>query len=218
MNYTTLEKVKSALGGETNTDDALLEEKIAEASRAIDRLCAAPDNYFELTEVANETGSGLITHDGRIVYLVKKPIVVSVTAVAYRLTPLDAWTDIDPACVSVLNSRQIVAYGVVARQASCQVKVSYEGGYGAEEPATPADPGDPEGDPPVEPTPRVPAIIEGLPADIINAATVLSIRFYKEEKSGLTDAIGVAELGTMQYTKALPARVTEMLRPYKRIL
>ncbi|KPL82654.1 hypothetical protein SE15_11185 [Thermanaerothrix daxensis] len=57
-----------------------------------------------------------------------------------------------------------------------------------------------------------------LPDDLVNAATLLSVRFYKEIKSGLTDSIGVAELGMLQYTKALPERVQLMLKPYKRVV
>lgn len=57
-----------------------------------------------------------------------------------------------------------------------------------------------------------------LPDDLINAATLLTVRFYREIKSGLTDSIGVAELGMLQYTKALPERLLAMLRPYKRVV
>lgn len=56
-----------------------------------------------------------------------------------------------------------------------------------------------------------------LPGDLVNLATLLSIRFYREVKSGLGDSIGVAELGTLTYTKAFPARLVEMLKPYKRV-
>ncbi len=57
-----------------------------------------------------------------------------------------------------------------------------------------------------------------LPDDLVNAATLLSVRFYREIKSGLGDAIGVAELGTLTYTKAFPVRLVEMLKPYRRLL
>ncbi len=57
-----------------------------------------------------------------------------------------------------------------------------------------------------------------LPDDLVNVATLLSVRFYKEVKSGLSDSIGVAELGMLQYTKAFPERVVAMLKPYKRVV
>ncbi len=81
-----------------------------------------------------------------------------------------------------------VSADVSERRGKAQVKISYIGGFNT------------------------------LPDDLVNAAVLLAVRFYKEIKSGLTDSIGVAELGTLQYTKALPARVAEMLRSYKRMV
>jgi hypothetical protein len=46
---------------------------------------------------------------------------------------------------------------------------------------------------------------------------VLAARFYKEAQGGLTDSVGVAELGMIMYTKALPVRFTEMLTKYLRV-
>jgi len=57
-----------------------------------------------------------------------------------------------------------------------------------------------------------------LPDDLVNAATLLTIRFYKEVKTGLSDSIGIAELGMLQYTKAFPERLAAMLKPYRRIV
>lgn len=199
MNYTTLAKVRAALGAGTVTDDALLQVKITEASRAIDRLCGAPDNYFMAETVAGERCNGLITSAAVIICLLQKAVVASVTSFAYRFSPLEEWKDVDVDAVVVTNGRQVSAYGQVTPYGKCFVRVSYLGGYGTE-------------------TGTTVFTITGLPEDIINAATVLAVRFYKEEKSGLTDAIGVAELGMMQYTKAIPVRVVEMMKPYKRIL
>ena len=72
-----------------------------------------------------------------------------------------------------------------------RTKMSYIGGYGA--------------------------TLGELPPDLVEAATVLAVRLYREVKSGLTDTIGVAELGMLAYTKAWPVRVTEMLQPWKRV-
>jgi hypothetical protein len=58
--------------------------------------------------------------------------------------------------------------------------------------------------------------VEDLPADLIELATLLAARFYKEAETGLNDAIGVAELGTLIYTKAWPIRFVAMLEPFIR--
>lgn len=198
MNYTTLAKVRAALGAETVTDDLLLAVKITEASRATDRLCAAPDNYFMIESVVGELSSGLITSDGVIICFPKKAVVNSVSSFEYRLSPKENWQVVDSDAILLSNQRQVSAWGEIVAHGKCQIRISYNGGYGTESGS--------------------PSIITGLPEDIINAVTVLAVRFYKEEKGGLTDAIGVAELGTMQYTKAMPTRVVEMMKPYKRIV
>lgn len=200
MNYTTLAKVKLALDAHEVTDDNLIKAKITEASRTMDvTLCKAEPDYFKLETVSAEIRNGIITKDGDIVCWAKKVIVNSVASFEYRLTPRTAWVTVDPAYVEITNKRQLRAYGVAGlTSVRCQVRVTYSGGYGTES--------------------GEPAVITGLPEDVIDAATVLSVRFYKEEKNGLTDAIGVAELGTMQYTKRFPARVEEMMKPYRRIV
>jgi hypothetical protein len=212
MNYTTLEKVKSVLGAEETTDDSLLETKIVEASRAIDvTICHADPDYFKAASVAGEITNGIITSDGAIVCWVKKAVVTSVTLFEYRLSPRTPWLTVEAAYCTISNKRQVTAWGSgSSRNVKVQIRLSYVGGYGTEVPAVSAvvDP----------PTARVPATLTGMPEEIVDAATTLTIRFYKEEKSGLTDAIGVAELGTMQYTKAIPVRVVDMCKPYKRIV
>jgi hypothetical protein len=45
---------------------------------------------------------------------------------------------------------------------------------------------------------------------------VLAARYYREAEGGLTDAMGIVEIGQLVYTKALPARVADMLKPFKR--
>lgn len=200
MNYTTLAKVKAAFGAEETTDDDMLKAKITEASRAWDTtLCKAEADYFKLETVTNEVLKGLITKDGDIVTWAKKVIVNSVTKFEYRFSPRTDWVTADLSAVVINNHRQVTAYGIAGlRSVPCWVRLTYSGGYGTE--ATPY------------------VSLTGMPEDVINAVTVLAVRFYKEEKSGLTDAIGVAELGTLQYTKAIPERVFEMARPYRRLV
>ncbi len=204
MNYTTLAFVKAAFGATETTDDALLQQKIAEASRTIDKtLCKAFPNYFELAEVEGELLEGLVDHKGNVIVWPMKSNVVSVESFEFRYSPAESWQSVDPSLCTISNVRKVEAWGQSLSRGKCFVRISYTGGYGTEE----------EVEPPTDP---VSFVITGLPEDIIDAATVLSVRFYKEEKAGLTDAIGVAELGTMQYTKAIPARVIEMMTPYKR--
>ncbi|HPO87439.1 MAG TPA: hypothetical protein PLN86_16475 [Candidatus Hydrogenedentes bacterium] len=204
MNYTTLAKVKAALGAEENTDDTLLASKIDEASRTLDTtLCHAEADYFKAETVTNELVRAIITKDGAIICWPKKVVVTSVTKFEYRLTPRTPWIEVDITNVTISNNRQVTAWDVAGiRSVPVFVRMTYVGGYGTETWA---------GNPSV-------ATISGLPADVIDAATVLAVRFYKEEKGGLTDSIGVAELGQLQYTKAIPTRVVEMTKPYKRII
>lgn len=192
MDYTTIENVKQVLGADTDTDDLLLARLITEASRAIDRVCSRSsraDHYFELIEVENELLMGDVDVQGRILCRPMKPLVVSVANAEYRASPMETWQTVQADRISI-NGYAILLWLGIAGRGKKQVRLTYTGGLASSP--------------------------EGLPADIVNAADVLAVRFYKEIKSGLTDAIGVAELGEMVYTKAFPSRVLEMLKPYSR--
>lgn len=192
MDYTDLSRVKAALGAEEPTDDDILTTCIAAASRAIDRRCAgaiAGDNYFELASVTDEQIKGQVDRQGRIVCWPRKPLVVSVSALSARRWPMQTWSDIDLNTLEIDGGR-VVAWVFNFERGPVQVKLSYSGGLAAD--------------------------VDDLPADLVEAGTVLAVRFYREAKTGLTDSIGVAELGTLLYTKALPLRVIEMLRHFKR--
>ena len=187
--YTSLSNVKLALGSNQTADDQLLSALITQASRAIDRYCAgvaASDNYFARASLTDVFLFGLVSSDGRLLCCPMKPVVESVSALAYRAAPHDAWHELDAADVEI-NGYLVSAYGILSSVKRVQVKMSFIGGF---------DP---------------------LPDDLVNTATLLSVRFYREVKSGLGDSIGVAELGTLTYTKAFPVRVIEMLKPYKRV-
>jgi hypothetical protein len=186
--YTTITAVKRALGSNENTDDVLLAELITQASRTIDCYCAGSvgcDNYFVYETLSNMLLSGNIGN-GSLYCRPLKPVIKSISALAYRISVRDNWKELDPAYV-IIKGYTVRWEGVDGR-GDVQVKISFTGGFNP------------------------------LPDDLVNAATLLSVRFYKEVKSGLTDSIGVAELGTLQYTKALPERVQIMLRPYKRVV
>lgn len=189
--YTTLANVKAQLGATETADDALLTQLITDASRMIDRYCAGAfdsDNYFALETVTDKVLRGVVGYDRYFRVWPLKPVVSSVTAIAYRYDPADAWTNLTAAYV-MIDGYQVSIGGAPSNAAGKpQFKITYTGGYAT------------------------------IPADVQNVATLLTIRFYREIKSGLTDAIGVAELGTLQYTRAIPVRVQAMLAPYRRVV
>jgi hypothetical protein len=193
MDYTTLANVKQALGATDTTDDALLSRLVGEASRAIDRHVSGfmqMTDYFKSETVTDERGYGLIGADGNLLYFPKKPVVSAVAAFAWRSRPWQDWLTVSLLEISLANTG-VVAWSVGFERGKAEVKLTYSGGLAAST-AT-------------------------LPPDVINAADLLTVRFYREIKSGLGDAIGVAELGTLQYTKAWPVRVLELLAPYMRV-
>lgn len=201
MNYTTLAKVKAALGAAETTDDSLLQVKIEEASRILDAtICHAPADFFKAETIAAAVIMGRVDIEGNVLCWPGKAVVTAVTAFSYRFNPVQDWVVVDPAHVAIEAGREVKAYSAANIRGRCQVRLTYTGGYGTETWA---------GAPSV-------ATITGLPADLIDAATVLAVRLYKEEKGGLTDAIGVAELGTMTYTKAMPQRVVKIGEVYGR--
>jgi hypothetical protein len=195
MDYTILSYVKLAMGAQTTVDDSRLVRIITEVSRAIDRHCTGvPDavDYFKLEDVANEQLRGQIDLNGRIICYPHKPIVNSVSAFSFRESIIGTSYTVASTRIDVFGP-QVEAYATkmaLAYPARCLVTLSYNGGLST--------------------------VPETLPADLINAATVLAVRFYREEETGLTDAIGVAELSTLVYTKAWPDRVIKQLAPFVR--
>ena len=193
MDYTTVDMVKAALGSTEDTDDGLLEEYVARASRFIDRYVTGAVqavDYFLAEDVVDEVLHGQVDVNGNLVCWPHKALVNSVAALAYRWTPSQSWSDADLSNL-VIDGGSVTVWNGALRRGRPFVKISYNGGFA-------------EG-------------TAALPADLVEAATVLVARFYKEAKSGLGDAIGVAELGMLVYTKALPVRVVEMLSRFKRV-
>ncbi len=195
MDYTTLGNAKSILDAIGTSDDVLLARMITEASRAADRHCAGfvnySDNYFQIETITDDSRKGLLDRDGNILVYARKPLVSSVSGFSYRYNPLSPWLDV-PLSQITFDGYVIKAWiGLLAStRGRIETKVSYAGGLASS--------------------------ISGLPNDIINAVDLLSVRMYRESKTGVTDSIGVAELGTLQYTKALPVRFVELLSPWQR--
>lgn len=193
MDYTDLATVKGALRIENVTDDTLLQRLITAASRTVDRLCGQSDratDYFKSETVTDELLSAQVDVNGHLIAWPHKSIITSACAMSYQLSPLQSWQTVDPTLLRT-DGHDITAWTYLMRQRSkVLVKVTYVGGHSGS--------------------------WSTLPADLVEATTVMVGRFYREAETGLTDAIGVAELGTLTYTKSWPTRVREMLYPYTR--
>lgn len=192
MDYTSTDRVKRAIHANEDPDDQLISDLVTAASRALDKKCAgSPDaeDYFVFQTVADEYVKGLVNKDGSILVFPHKSVIDSVISFSYRFNPRQNWQTVDPQLISIAG-RQVVAWANLSARGSVDVKITYEGGYGT--------------------------TIEELPADFVEAVTLLAARYYREDESGVSDAIGVAELGTVMYTKAMPVRVLDLIRPYTR--
>lgn len=196
MDYTTIANVKAALGSHLSTDDATLNRLITAASRAVDRKCTGvPDavDYFKLETITGEKLRAQIESSGQsIICYPHKPIVTSCTAFAFQGNITLPAVTVDPSRIECDGPR-VTAYPLTGQYdfpSRVRVTLSYVGGLAASG--------------------------STLPDDLQDLVTILAVRYYREEETGLTDAIGVAELATMVYTKAWPVRVIEGLQPYMR--
>ncbi len=197
MDYTTLERVKQELKISETNDDVLLSAIITSASRAIDRRCTgvadvSAHNYFMLEAVTNEKLSGLVNQDGEIICYPHKPQIDSIQAFSYRKNIVEPEYTLDVSRVSS-EGMKVVAYPLILPEdcpGSCKVTISYTGGFSGS--------------------------TAGLPEDLQEICALLAIRFYREAETGMSDAIGVAEIGQLVYTKAWPQRVVDQLDTYIR--
>ena len=197
--YTTTARVRQEMhitSGSANPDEALLATLVTAASRAWDRKCTGvvdAVDYFVSGSVVGEVLVGQVDYTGsRIICYPHKPIISSVSSFSYRENITKTAYTIDAARIEAYGQR-VTAYPesmALCYPGRCQVTISYVGGLGA----TVAD----------------------LPADMVEAITILAARFYREAETGLSDQMGVAELGNMVYTKAWPVRVTDLLPIYAR--
>jgi hypothetical protein len=197
MDYTTLTRVKLEANINETNDDNRLEAIITSASRAIDRKVTGvknsdSDDYFTLEDVTDETLTARIDSNGNIIAYPHKVQVNSVSAMSWKLKPQDPWQAISTGVIDASGLKVEAFTGLSNQPSRVFVKISYNGGL--------AD------------TPNE------LPDDFVEIATLLTIRYWKEDQSGLTDSIGIAELGQLIYTKALPARFVDMLQFYMRVV
>lgn len=196
--YTTIARVKEEMHikSGSSVDDGLLTLLVTAASRAWDRKCTGvvdAEDYFISGSVTNERLSGQINYNGKsIICYPHKPIITSVSSFTYQATIVDEVKTVAVTRIEC-DGPKVVAYPEDMPEdfpARCRVTISYVGGL-----ATSGS---------------------GLPADMIEAVTILAARFYREAETGLADQIGVAELGTNIYTKAWPIRVNDLAQIYMR--
>jgi hypothetical protein len=198
MDYTTTAIVKSDAHIAEATDDTLLARKVVDASRAIDRLVTGRvdvSNYFLLETIALETLTGtrnpLVDSDNHLILWPHKPVITAVTAVNYRYTPMESYQAVDPTTIQISNGMAVECWGTFAR-ARIMAQVSYSGGLAA--------------------------AVANLPNDLVELATLLTIRMYKESQSGMSDVVGLNDFGVAQYVKALPVRFQDFIGRYARVI
>ena len=194
MDYTTLALVKASMDGKETAEDTTLSWYISAASKYLDKLCTsqplAPD-YFKLETVVDEfLTNGVVDHAGRLTVFPHKPVVSSVSAISYRSSMAQPWVSGDALYAQPVEG-MVIFEGSLSYSDLIYTKISYTGGLAA----TVAD----------------------LPKDFIDLATLMTVRLFKEARSGLGDSIGVVELGEMIYTKAFPQRLIDSItRTYGR--
>ena len=199
MDYTSLINVKPEAGIDVATDDVLIGNLITAASRWLDReLTGRPgpdsDNYLLTETKTGETLYGQIDKDGNIVVWPHKPSIASVASMSWRPDTFSGSVQVDTNHILIDGNEVTAQYAAFANGTRGKVPVlmTYTGG--------------------------ICTSLSDLPADIIEDVTVMVIRVYRENKTGLTDSMGVAELGTATYTKAIPVRLQDWIKSYKRVV
>ena len=202
MNYCTLDQVLAVTGNGTNPtprpipapyEDTVVNEAIAAASRAIDKEVTgsdlATDYFLSETLTLQETGPAIVDRNGDLHAWLRKPYISSITTLQYRHRGDQDWTTAEAGKITI-SGQKVIYWSGDLEAGAVMARATYAGGL-ATAPAS-------------------------LPGDLQRAAIVLAARYWNEGKAGLTDTIGVAELGTLQYTRAIPLEVLRLLSPYCR--
>ena len=198
MDYTSLTEVHNAMQGDSTltVQDSILSSYITKASRLIDTLCTGVNDpntadYFTQADVVGELlTNGAIEYTGDLLFYPHKSNINSVASFNYRYRLHDSWVAGDPTYINI-EGEAVRFEGSLIYEERIYVQLNYNGGLASTQ--------------------------TSLPADFIDLATMIAVRLYKEARGNYTDAIGIAELGTMIYTKAFPARFLETLPKYTRI-
>ena len=194
MDYTDLARVKASMDSVETAKDSVLQDYISRASRLIDTMITGVpgvSDYLLQEDIVDEAlTNGVIDFAGRLSVWPHKPFISRVNDLSYRWSLRDPWKVADVALTSI-EYETVVFEGSLFPAEKMYVKISYTGGFGK--------------------------LVSDLPGDIVETATLLTVRLYKEARSGVGDSIGVPELGTLVYTKAYPSRVIDTIRHYERI-
>jgi len=199
MDYTILANVKQEAGVLVPDDDILFSSLITAASRWLDReLTGKPgpdsDNYLMTETKTAETLYGQVDKDGNIVVWPHKPAIASVASMSWRPDTWTGWVQVDTSHLAIDGYKVTAEYAALCNgtRGKVQVQMTYTGG--------------------------IALTVNDLPADVLEDVTTGTIRIYRENKTGLTDSMGVAELGTATYTKAMPTRLMDWIKSYKRVV
>jgi hypothetical protein len=198
MNYTDATKMKNAMGGKEAVQDDLLTRFAEIASRDIDHICAQTssmdcENYFFLQTIVGEfLTNAKIDENGHLVCYPHKSQVLSASSVSFATIP-SSFISVDPSLI-VTKPHAVEVWGDYSefRGKPLLVTVNYVGGMATS--------------------------IDELSDTLVDIATVIAIRKYKEERSGMSDVVGVVELGTVQYSKAMPANAEYGLVQFMRVV
>ncbi len=198
MNYTDPTTIRNAMGGTDDAADNILNRFAGIASRLIDHMVCQTDDpgcidYFLQEAVANEILlHGQINNNGHLICWPHKYGISSVSAFSYRSDPRESWIPADTLDEVIVRGKVVEFWLDLSylRGKPVMVQISYTGGMGTS--------------------------LDSLDQTILDVATIIAIRKFKEERSGMGDVVGVVELGTIQYAKGLPASVVNDLQPYIR--
>lgn len=195
MDYTSFEQVKLEIGAHENVDDSKLATYVTAASRSVDRYCtgaqdSAGDNYFAISTLTDEVLTGWADSDSYVSTYLHKPTISGVTALSWRVTPRDSWTAVASTDIVTDGSPLVRGYAPGYVIGRVFLKVTYSGGLAA--------------------------TVAALPSDFVENVAVIAARFYREGEAGVSDVIGVGDLGQLMYRKALPNRVYLFLAAYVR--
>jgi len=119
-----------------------------------------------------------------VVWLDRGLETISIQSLSYRFSMRDSWQVADLNWAMSLGE-MVQWEGNLPSGTTPLVKISYTGGLAAS--------------------------VDALPKSFTDLATMLVVRFFKEARTGYGDSIGVAELGTLKYTEAFPARLIESI-------
>ena len=188
MDYTTLTLVKAAMDSTENYQDSMLSYYITAASRMIDNLCTSQPNvedYFKLEAKTDEIlTNAVVDYAGIMTCFPHKPRISSIQSLSYRFSMRDSWQVADLNWAMSLGE-MVQWEGNLPSGTTPLVKISYTGGLAAS--------------------------VDALPKSFTDLATMLVVRFFKEARTGYGDSIGVAELSTIKFTEAFPARLIESI-------